>query len=250
MSLQAAAGSEAPASLPCAAWCRLACRSLGQVQVVESCVTRQAHLQGFDMVLPLVARDADGDDVRIFVHDVDVSHGLYAGKTDWYRAPGGVYNSDFFEAKQVFTPEHCGVFQGYGAQRVGDNSGQLDLSPSANETQIPPPKQYVVKSVSGGYRGGIVYKKQPRLEVRYSPSAAAGNGIDVASAQNLSCVRRDEAASSTLACREKLANIDQVRPASAFAAPRAAPLSCARAPALPPAPTHPGASGAWLSVTK
>lgn len=190
--------------------------------------TDVAACEGFDMVLPLVATDADQDDVRIFVQDLDVNHGLYSARRDWYRKSGGLFNADFFDSAQVSIPQNCGRFQGYGAVRVGDNAVQPDLSPSGNETSFDmpgtgnnagssasPAKAYIVKSVNGGYRSEIHFKQQPLMEVRYSPSRLTGNGIDVTSAQVDACVRR-HGSQSRLACREKLANMDQVICAYAY----------------------------------
>jgi len=183
--------------------------------------TDVAACEGYAMELPLVAKDADGDDVRIFVQDVDVSHNLYSARTDWYRSSGGLYNADFFDAKTVFTPEHCGTFQGYGAQRTGSNEEQQDISPSKNQSGLPlgtgTSKSYIVKSVNGAYRNDIVYVQQPSQTVKYLLDRTLGNGVDVSSAQNTSCVRQQNPdGTATLRCREKLANMDQVICAYAY----------------------------------
>ena len=88
--------------------------------------------EGYEMRLPLVAKDPDGDDVRIFVQDFDVNHGLYSARTDYFRVSGGIFNADFFDAQAVATPSHCGTFTGYGAIKSGDNARQADTSSIRN----------------------------------------------------------------------------------------------------------------------
>jgi len=189
--------------------------------------TDVAACEGYEMLLPLEAKDADGDGVRIFVQDPDVNHDLYRARTDWYRSSGGRYNADFFDAQAVLTPEHCGTFQGYGAILTGSNDHQQDLSPSLNQSGVPLPgqvgnnaafkKSYVVKSVNGDYRSDIQYVPEPKLSVKYLLDRTKGNGVDVSSAQNTSCVRHHNGdGTSTLRCREKLANMDQVICAYAY----------------------------------
>ena len=163
--------------------------------------TDVAACEGHELRLPLVATDADpGDAVRIFVQDLDVNHLMYSNRMDPYRASGGLYNSDFFDAGKIHLPANCGKFMGYNASRVGDNSGQLDLSPSNNI------------SINGPYKPEIVFKKKPEMEVVYWPRRAANNGIDVHS-QIDSC-KKDY--TGKLRCREKLANMDQVICAYAY----------------------------------
>ena len=158
--------------------------------------------EGHQTVLQLAARDSDGDQVRIHVTDLDIGAAMYA--TDWlYKPPGGVYQGDFFTP--VFSsagtelPGQCGMFGGYNGTKAGNNAGQADIT-SARDLSAR--ADTTVKALNSPYLAGVEFVPgTARLDVRYA--LVPGAGIDTTSAQ--AC-----ADGASFACREKLANVDQV----------------------------------------
>lgn len=167
--------------------------------------------EGIPIDLTIAASDPDGDQVRIFVYDVDVDALSPAETQHRYLEPGGLYQSDFFASDAVpFGPDAgaCGTFKGFGAVKEGDNSEQADIAPS----------DVTVKSVMSPYRDEIQLAANPTQIIRYTPTVErvqtgdrlAGNGLDVVRWEQCSMAAATAKGEASMVCREKRSNADQV----------------------------------------
>ena len=162
---------------------------------------------GYPVNLFLAAQDNDGQNtsVRIFAYDADVDHSLYSDVEYPYLNSGGKYNSDFMRSQLGSSfPSSCGVFSGYGAMRLGDNSG---------ETSIAAMKPIGgIKSVMSPYMDSIEYSPGAAYQqLDFSLSLVQQNGIALRTPSLCGAIGM-----SFPSCGEEQLNMDQVVCAFAY----------------------------------
>jgi len=150
---------------------------------------------------------------RVFVRDVDVGK-LYfdaalcssTPNAYSYLPDGGQGNQDFFssEAFNSSLPS-CGQFNGYGAQRTGNNAMQTSPAALAGST--------IYKTVASMYDASVEYTAgTAELRVRYVPDVRARNGIEVME----ECAAPLVDGLFNLSCFQKVVNMDQTICAAAY----------------------------------
>jgi len=164
---------------------------------------------------------------RIFIEDKDVGFDPNSLSVSYsYLKTGGVGNMDFFSKEKLVTSptvaERCGSFNGYGAERQGNNDGQNSPNPLAGEGSG--------KSVMSPYRTGTngvencqcsqdpcstcpafaaSVKAEASVTVTFESNSSTQNGVSLRStckAIDLTNGLEYQVAN----CREKLTNMDQV----------------------------------------
>jgi hypothetical protein len=176
--------------------------------------------EGYPLNLPIVAEDDDKDDrVRVYIWDPDVDRDMYASRTGdlTYLPDGGTSNANFFSSRLITSPgvvqpDECGNFDGYGATKGAPASFLQSIDAMKSETLRTSPN-LPVKSIVAGYKdsesNNATYTlKRQAVSVQYTLSALARNGMDFRT--NTSCLNMMNTRGQAL-CREKLANMDQVR---------------------------------------
>ncbi|EKX30997.1 hypothetical protein GUITHDRAFT_149565, partial [Guillardia theta CCMP2712] len=153
---------------------------------------------------------------RVFVRDVDVNPSYFdqevcSSSSAYHFLPdGGQGNWDFFSSQSFSFPPSlatCGQFNGYGAQRTGNNA--MQISPEAQETG----GSVLFKTVASNYDAKVEYAGgTAELRVRYVPDVSARNGIEV----HKECAAPLVEGLFNFSCFQKVVNMDQTICAVAY----------------------------------